>query len=252
MMRILQRGFKYLIGCTIAVLACVTAIPSWAAIAWVQGAESALTSATTQAITFGSSTTTGNTIICGTAFATSVNLLSAADTSGANTYTLLTETTRVAADISVQQFYATNITGGWTVLTATYQNSSNAKGVQCAEFSGMGQAGLDQQAGNAQDNPGTGTDAVTSGNVTTTAADEVLFTTSCCTPTTINVGTNYTYIDAAPLTDQGSAYRIVSSTGTYAGTWTSNGAADDFATRIATFRTGLCKGSLMLMGVGGC
>ena len=243
---------KILRGILLTLLLWSPVLPVWAAPVWVQGAESNATSAATQAITFGSSTTTGNTIICGTGFVTTVNLLSAADTSGVNTYTLLTESTRVAVDVSVQQFYAVDITGGWTVLTATYQNSSASKGLHCAEFSGMGASVLDQQAGNAQDNPGTGADAVTSGNITTTVANEVLFTTSCCSPTTVNVGTNYTYIDAAPLDDQGSAYRIVSSTGTYAGTWTANDAADDFVTRISSFEALPCRGALMMMGAGGC
>ena len=234
-------------------LAFLATSPSWAAPAFVQGCESAGTVATTQACTFGTSTTAGNAILCGTGLdITAVAaLLSAADTSGSNTYTLLTQTAN-SNNVGIRQFYALNITGGWTVVTATYQNSSANKAVHCAEFSGL--QAFDQQAGNAQTDPGTGTDAVTSGNITTTQADEVLFTTSCCSPTTIIVGTNYTYIDAGPSFDQGSAYRIVSSTGTYAGTWTANNAADDFATRIASFSAlaSSCRGALMMMGAGGC
>jgi hypothetical protein len=240
----LIRGF-------LTLLCGLLASPAWAVPAFVQGAESAGTSATTQAITFGSNTTTGNTIVCGSAFATTLNLVSAADAGGVNVYTLLTETASVTLSVSVQQFYSVNITGGWTVLTATYQNSGPSKGVHCAEFSGLN-GGVDQQAGQAQDNPGTATDAVTSGNITTTAADEVLFSTTCCSAPTVILGTNYTYIDAAASFDQGSEYRIVSSIGTYAGTWTANGATHDFATRVASFKgTPPCRGALLL-GVGGC
>lgn len=236
---------------------------SWAAIAHVQNKVSATANAnSTQAITWASNTTSGNTIVCTVVWADPVNrVLTGITDSQSNTYTLSAFTRQVGGVVDVAIAYATNITGGTTpTVTASFSGSSSfGRHLQCGEFSGLATASvLDQAAGQAQDNPGTGANAVSSGNITTTQADELIVAITCCFATTPpgTAGTSFTMFSAITTEDANTEYRIVSSTGTYAGTFTADGATDDFATRVASFKMAVtasgCRGALSLLNVGGC
>ena len=217
---------------------------SWAAIAFVQDKVSFTSdSGNTQAITWTSNTTNGHFVVCAVMWSTpATRTLTGVTDSQGNTYTLsaFTRTTEGPA-VDVAIVHAFNITVGTTpTVTATFNGSGSfGRHLQCAQFSGIATASaLDQAAGQAQNNPGTGTDAVTSGTVVTTQADELIIGATCCMGTTPpgTAGTSFTMFPAITTEDANSEYRIVSSTGTYAGTFTADGAADDFATRVATFK----------------
>ncbi len=231
--------------------------PSWAAIAFVQGknAEEVDTLSDDVAFTWNGNTTTGNAIVCGltTIVAGGTPVIGVTD-SQSNTYTLGPITDGPFATRNLIA-HAANITGGTTpTVTATFTDGSTQRSMSCGEFSGLATSTpLDQQTGQAQTDPGTGTDAVSSGTMTTTQHDELIVGATCCFSPPATAGTGFTKFpgsDVSTVTE----YRIVSITGTYAATFTTGTATDDFATRGATFKMQHppCRGSLMLMGIGGC
>ena len=136
-------------------------------IAYVQGiCGTGSTTAAPKAI-FGAPVGAGNTVI-GASVGNAAVVNSVTDDKG-NTYQLLNYYNGSLGTPTMQTFVCTNITNGPTTITVTQTSSVYAQ-VAVLEYSGV--ASIDQHAINYQASPGTGTDGITSGSVTTTQNNE--------------------------------------------------------------------------------
>lgn len=168
---------------------------------------------------------TGN-AICGQVVWNSgtVTLDSVTDT-GSNTYVRLNNPVTSGSQRAAL-FYALNVTGGNLTITATFSaataNGWNALIVH--EASGIATTGaLDGNALNAQTNPGTGTDAITSTSITTAANGDYLGAFVMEMPHknsggTYTAGTGYT--QRVNSLNAGSESQIQATAGAIAGTFT--------------------------------
>jgi len=168
----------------------------------------------------------------------SVTVSSIADTAG-NTYTKVTSI-KDSYD-TIECWYAKNITGNANnVVTATYSDSVDYRTITVDQYSGC-----DTSTPLDQYNTGTGNDtAPTTGNITTTAADEVLVAgVYLRVSKTITAGTNYTL---RTLTNSAPSYaasedRIISATGTYNATFSLD-SATYWITIVASFKAAAVAG----------
>lgn len=144
------------------------------AVAFVQSKAANNGLDTVVTITFDSNVTAGNVIAGHVGWSsTTATISSIADGLG-NTYTPLNNPT-TGAFTRAAQFYAENISGGSCTITVTFSGLVLAVMV-AHEISGVAtSSALDKNAMNAQTNPGTGTDAVTSTSVTTTTNGQYIF-----------------------------------------------------------------------------
>lgn len=138
------------------------------------------TPATTKSVTLAGAVGSGN-AVCGLVTwdgTGAVALNSVTDDKG-NTYNLETVVTDPAPG-RVCAFSRTNITNVPTVITANFASSIGYLSILADEFSGASTASTDERDGAAhtgqyQGAPGTGTDAVTSGPVTTTTNGDLIY-----------------------------------------------------------------------------
>jgi hypothetical protein len=205
---------------------------------FVQGASNWAASNTT--VTFRKNVTAGNLIVVmaaqygGTALASN----SVSDNQS-NTYTLIGSVTSYAGDASlkVAWYYAYNVTGGSVTITVT---AGGVPTVLALEYSGITTSDpLDKQT---TANTSSGDTAISSGNTTTTAqADELIlgFTAPYAASTYMQPGTNFMlrdgYTNGTNMQICYSEDRVVSATGTYAATFTQEG-ADGYICKVATFK----------------
>ena len=226
---------------------------SWAAPAHVQSPTAVTgSSGTTLAIAYGSNVTAGNLLVChiyanhgisGVADSRSQTFTSAVNVTDGATYSLAT-------------FYYANTTGGADTVTVTFAGAITYASLQCSEYSGVATASpLDQTASNSQTDPGTATDAVTSGSVTTTTNGQLIvgFSTALVVGAgTLSAGTNYTGRTNV-FGDTLYADRVQTSAGSIAATFTTNHATSDYITLISTFKEAVATSSARrgtLLGVG--
>jgi hypothetical protein len=115
--------------------------------ALVQSAAGSSNFASTAAATFGSNTTTGNTIFVVVATKNDVAISSISDSPGGNTYS---QRCGVATANRLDIWSAENITGG-TIPTITVNfSSSETSMIQIIEFSGLATSAFDQTANQTQ------------------------------------------------------------------------------------------------------
>ena len=117
-----------------------------------------------------------------------------------NTYTAV-DSVATNSDV-VRTFYAKNIKGGTPTILMTLSVARAFESLEVIEVAGCDvNAPLDQHVTNTQAAPGTGTDAVTSGAVTTTKNGEYIFGGVAVHNTVVmtqTAGTGYTVRDNAP------------------------------------------------------
>jgi hypothetical protein len=124
---------------------------------------------------YGSATVVDNLLIAVVHWVNATTCTGVTDTEG-NSWTSTPRVQVGALNNFVQVWYAFAGTTGTPTVTATFSGSSIYRGVALDEFSEDG--GLptfDAQAGQYQASPGTGTDAVTSGNLTVAENGSLLF-----------------------------------------------------------------------------
>jgi hypothetical protein len=115
-----------------------------------------------------------------------VTIQSVADDKG-NTYSLGLDVVDTTNNQRARSFWRGNITNAPTVITVTYSGSAAATQVNVDEFSGPTLVDpSDGQTGQIQSSPGTATDAITSTNVTTAAAGDLIWGAT----TNTSLGTN--------------------------------------------------------------
>jgi len=174
---------------------------------------------------FGSNVTSGNLIVGCVAYlddGVQGELDTITDTLG-NTYVLLTPISNAPARTTIQPFYTVSEATGANTVTATFTIENERQQIAVHEVSGVDADPFDVEAGQTQDNPGTGTDAVTSGADTTTTNGQYIFGCTSDTEftTTKAAGTGFTAAgsQSALLAE----YLIQGSAGSIAATFTVSG-----------------------------
>ena len=217
---------------------------------------------TTIAVTTTSNVTGGNLLVVGINWSTGniEDISSLADGLG-NTYNPIAN--NHVRDATAGQwtsvYYAKNITGGACTITATFAASRSFRRIVVHEVSGLDTtAPLDQSTGQNQVSPGTGTDAVTSGSVTTTTNGQYIFATSMddSGSNNYNAGTGFTGRElsigaSAPMASED---QVQGSAGAIAGTFTVSGnGTHRHINTVATFKAAgvaATAHNLTLMGEG--
>lgn len=237
--------------------------PSWAIPAFVKAGTSSGSAGTTHTVTL-ANVSAGNTIACFIQIGgTGQTINSFSDDSGSNTWSSVLNATSANSRISGQA-YAENVAASTSlVITATLSGSNNGYMV-CHEISGVLTSGaLDQSTIQGQAAVGTGTDAITSGDVTTTTDGQYIFSATAknsTTAATYTAGTNESFTIQGNATNSNvrwaAEYAIQTTAGITAGKWTTTLGTDNHHTGIMTFKAagggggGATPRNLMLMGVG--
>jgi hypothetical protein len=155
---------------------------SWTRVQGVAGSNSGSTPVSSASVTLSAVGSGGS--ICGVVDwgggngTLSASLTSVTDDKGNNYHLEPTPLLNVTDDQYYIGFSLTNITNAPTVLTANFSDSDGFRGIAAEEFSGGSTASTDERdvhTGQYQSSPGTGTDAITSGSVTTTVDGDLLW-----------------------------------------------------------------------------
>ena len=193
-------------------------ITTGAAAHFVQGGNTQVVSGTTASLAFTGANTAGNLIVVYVVW-DNPGTVTVSDTKG-NTYTAATARQTWGSNWSAQAFYAPNILGGSNTVKATFGTAITSFGIVYEhEYSGLATASPVDVSASA-----TGTSAsMSSGAVTTTQANDLLFAAGASSNTVTTPGTGFT----ARLTGFGNLTedRVATTTGSYAGTATQNGTA---------------------------
>jgi hypothetical protein len=213
--------------------------------AFVQGVPASscvVFSGTTNTCHFASSVTAGHTIVGGGFYSgTSITVTSITDNcnTGAtsNTYTIV-DTLINGTTIWTNTFWATvGATTASCTVTMTFNTSVAGAKMAIHDVSGItATTPVDVHAIANQSAPGTGTNAVTSGSVTTGSSGDYIFgfTSDVSNNPTCTAGTGYT------IRETGSSLcsedQVQSSAGAIAATFTQVSATDNFATAIVAFK----------------
>lgn len=210
--------------------------------AHVQTAKSSGNSAATSVTVSIGTTTSGNLLVIGVTWYGSRTFSSISDNKS-NTWTQIGSQLDTASPIHTRMYYAKNISGGsGHTITVNFSGNGCYPTAIASEFSELDTSSpLDVQAGTT----GGASTTPSSGSTTTrSTANQLLVcfeaeeSTATCTHT---AGTNYTKPtngsedDGSNYGTAGIEYRIVSATGTDAGTWTI-GQNVKWACQVATFK----------------
>lgn len=220
------------------------------AAAHVQSNSGTVFSGTTIAVAYSSNVTAGGLLVCH--IYANHGISSVAD-SRSQTYSASTNVTD-GATYSLATFYFPNTTGGACTITCTFAGAVTYASMQVAEYSGVATSlPLDQTTSNNQTTPGTATDAITSGSVTTTTDGQLIvgWTTALTVGVgTVTAGTNYT-ARTNIFGDTVDEDRVQTSAGSIAATFTTTSATSNYITIISTFKAATASQSLLtLLGVG--
>ena len=202
--------------------------------------------ATTVAATFDSSVIAGNLLAVYVIWEDTENSITASCADGlSNSYTDVNNPTDLSGSARGAMFYAKDIAGGSCTVTVTLSSSVNAQ-IVIAEIAGADTATpLDDSSMNAQADPGTGTDVVTSDSITTTVADIYLFGVSgTIAATGIASGTGF--VNQNELGGSSRTLfedKTLASTATIAATWTNTASAfEDNISGIMAFKAAAAGG----------
>lgn len=225
------------------------AAPASAAIAFVQKGAFSIVSGTSATVSVTISAVGNGNLVAGVVFwGTGANDLTSVDDGNGNTATIVETQLNIQADgRSAASFYFKNVTSGATVITANFTNTPEYNKIAVHEISGADTtAPLDQNVSNSQAAPGAGANAVTSTAKTTTANGEYIFGGSVSAFASVSaqqysLGTNF--LNLADSFSSGNIGEIAAeglvqgTAGSIAATFTNtNGAGDDFATFLMTFK----------------
>lgn len=224
----------------------------WAAPAHVQSPTAATAfSGTSINLAYGSNVTAGGLLVC---YIYANHGISGVADSRSQTFTAAVNVTDNAT-YSLAIFYYANTTAGADTVTVTFLGAITYASLQCSEYSGVATSSpLDKFASNSQTDPGTAANAITSGNVTTTTNGQLIvgWTSALVVGAgTVSAGTGYTGRTNV-FGDTLHEDRVQASSGSIAATFTTNNAASDYITLIATFKAASATGSPqrgLLLGV---
>jgi hypothetical protein len=220
-------------------------LPGWSATNFVQSKTASTCCApTSHSVTFDSNVTAGNLIALGIyTNGDSGSFVSVSSVSGSscqsNTFT--SSGTNPQADVvgngQMFLYYAKNISGGACTITVTVSAAVVILRLHVQEISGADTAApLDKTSGQFQNNPGLGTNAISSGSQTTTTNGQYIFGFTCNGNggSTLSAGTGFTIRDQ----DGASAgeWQVQTSAGSIAATFTQSGEMGNHLTGMMTFK----------------
>lgn len=136
-----------------------------------QGASAASISVTISAVGSGN-------LLAGAAFlgTTLVSDFTSITDNQGNTYTIVDKQLGVSVHRVLVTFYCANVTNAPTIITANFANTPVDIGIFVEEYSGVATSSpLDGHAIQAVNGPGLGTDAVSSGSITTTLGGDLIY-----------------------------------------------------------------------------
>ena len=195
--------------------------------AFVQGRNTQVTSGTKASLAFSKANTAGNLIVAYVVW-DNPGAVTVSDTRG-NSYTAATARQSWGNNWSAQVFYASGISAGSNTVTATFATSIKSFGiVYLHEYSGLAAVSPVDVSASASGSSA----SMSSGAVTTTQANDLLFAAGVSDNTITAPGVGFTkrLTGFGNLTED----RVVTSTGSYAGTATQNGGA--WAMQLVAFR----------------
>lgn len=212
------------------------------------------------AATFGSTVGTSNLVAGFVTWSSAlIDLVSITDDKS-NTYTIVDEVLDTGINQGFASFFKEGITNAPITITANFTNTPGGRTIVIGEKSGLAtSSALDNHAMQRQVNPGTGTDAITSGSaVTASNGDTILSGVINCTSgslATTVVGTGFTIREtiATATLHMKSEDMTQTIAGSVAGTWTdaTNGGAGNYLTGMMAFKAAATSGGMLaMMGVG--
>lgn len=220
----------------------------------VQSAHNGTNSAVNSlAATFGAGVSNNNLVRGFVYWATgnTTHLSTVADDKG-NSYTIVDKVADAGDAVCLGSFYKEGITNAPTVVTATLGVSLNAAmTIVVAEESGLATASaLDTHAGQTQTNPGLGTDAISSGNGTTTQDGDLICSgvirgsIGSLTNTVAGTGFSTRESDTSVSMHIKAEDLIQGTLGAIAGTWTdaTSGNASVYTTLMMAFKAAAADG----------
>ncbi len=148
-------------------------------------------------------------------------------------------------DQGIDIYYCIVTTGGTPTITVSFSsiNAFNLS-VVCDHFTGSYASSANDTTGAsaAQSAPGTGANAVSSGNITTATNGDLIY--AVCVETSTgndpgSLGTGYSLGQTSGGVVIESAYKTQSSAGSVAGTWTTAAGSANFVTAVAATGTNL-------------
>jgi glucose/arabinose dehydrogenase/chitodextrinase len=224
----------------IALLNLVTVLPAAAAPAFVQSRANEVTSGTTNTIAFANPPTAGNLIVVSVLW-NNRGTVAVAD-NRANGYVSATPRTDWGSTWSSQVFYATNVAGGPTSVTATFGTAINGWGiVYIHEYSGIAAVnpidGTRSAAGTTR--------AMSSGALTTTNPNDLLFAAAGSSHTVNRPPTGWTTRSTAY--GNRTMDRTVTAVGSYAATANQSGNA--WVMQLVAFKASTGSGDTTLPSV---
>ena len=198
-----------------------------ASASFVQGRNTQVTSGTKATLAFSKANTAGNLIVAYVVW-DNPGTASVSDTRG-NTYTAATTRQNFGNNWSAQVFYASGISAGSNTVTATFGTSINSFGiVYLHEYSGLASVSPVDVSSSGVGS----TSLMSSGAVSTTQANDLLFAAGASDSAVTVAGTGFT----KRLTgfDNLTEDRLAPSTGPYEGTATQNGGV--WAMQLVAFK----------------
>lgn len=212
------------------------------AFSYIQGNthENLSTSSSTVAVTLASTVGSGHALMVWVGWASnSGDTVTGISDDKSNTYTLVDLARDNAEGYSWQSAYLLNATNAPKTITATLSASQPFASIVVDEYSGIASsAALNGHAMQDQLDPGIGANAVTSGNITTTAGGDLIYGgTVSITSSTLTAGTSFAqrqFVDSSFETED----RTQASAGSVAATFTTNGSGSvyNFITGVMAFK----------------
>jgi hypothetical protein len=206
-------------------------------IAMLQSAASQGSSVTVLSQAFPNNNTAGNLIVVFLRISTTTQTVSVTDTQG-NTYVDAVNQAQSADGHQAYIFYAANVKGGANTVNATFSGSNGHPFLAVYEYSGLSASAPLDRTAQAQGSSSTPSSGATA---TTSASSELVFSgLGLPSSSTVSVtsGSGFTLEQQdtiSPGSRSASEDDLVQSTGSYAGTYLLNGAAN-WSCVVATFK----------------
>jgi hypothetical protein len=204
------------------------------------GYEFSGTADATFSLTLPGTVTSGNMVACFVGFAGNpASSLASFTDDKSNAYNVVDAAFDVGDNRSWISLYLTNITNTPQTLTANFSPSMPDPLMICDEYSGVAAVSpLDGHTAQHQAAVGTGTDALTSGSITTTVNGDLIYAAELQDTgagATVNAGTAYT-LRQVPITGISSEDKTQATAGAVAGTFTTTASGNNFITGVMAFK----------------
>lgn len=238
----MRRPLAILLLLPLVLLTVLLPFVGWAAPAFVQSSSNSVATGTSVSTAYPSNVTAGN-LLVGCIFS-DVGVTGVSGSIGGQTWSLVSANTD-GATFTFGMYYFPNTAGGANTITATLSGTTAYTHLILGEWNGVDPAPLDQKTNQFQAAPGTGTDAVTSGNVTTTTDGQLIV--GCGNSMTyaadqLSAGTGFT-IRQSHFGDNPMEDRIQTSAGSIAATFTSTSATNNYVPIVGTFKAAAVAGT---------